>query len=79
MEEVESMATQGKISRPGAWSFPDALELGTRHLRQPAPEGLGLLQRVLRGRGLDELLAPDQLAEAVAGGRLFLDGVRLPR
>jgi hypothetical protein len=29
MVEVESMATQGKISRPGAWSFPDALELGT--------------------------------------------------
>lgn len=29
MVEVESMATQGWISRPGAWSFPDALELGT--------------------------------------------------
>ena len=29
MEEVESVATQGEISRPGAWSFPDALELGT--------------------------------------------------
>ena len=29
MVEVESMATQGNISRPGAWSFPDALELGT--------------------------------------------------
>jgi hypothetical protein len=29
MVEVESMATQGEISRPGAWSFPDALELGT--------------------------------------------------
>lgn len=29
MVEVESMATQGYISRPGAWSFPDALELGT--------------------------------------------------
>lgn len=29
MVEVESMATQGGISRPGAWSFPDAMELGT--------------------------------------------------
>lgn len=28
MIEVESMATQGGISRPGAWSFPDCLELG---------------------------------------------------
>jgi len=28
MVEVESMATQGHISRPGAWSFPDCLELG---------------------------------------------------
>ena len=29
MLEVESMATQGSVSRPGAWSFPDAMELGT--------------------------------------------------
>ena len=29
MVEVESMATQGNISRPGAWNFPDAMELGT--------------------------------------------------
>ena len=29
MVEVESMATQGNISRPGAWSFPDAFEVGT--------------------------------------------------
>lgn len=28
MIEVESMANQGHISRPGAWSFPDCLELG---------------------------------------------------
>jgi hypothetical protein len=28
MVEVESMATQGAISRPGAWSFPDCLVLG---------------------------------------------------
>lgn len=28
MIEVESMANQGYISRPGAWSFPDCLELG---------------------------------------------------
>ena len=28
MVEVESMANQGHISRPGAWSFPDCLELG---------------------------------------------------
>ena len=28
MIEAESMATQGTISRPGAWSFPDCLELG---------------------------------------------------
>jgi hypothetical protein len=28
MMEVESMATQGYISRPGAWSFPDCLEIG---------------------------------------------------
>ena len=28
MVEVESLATQGTISRPGAWSFPDCLELG---------------------------------------------------
>lgn len=28
MVEIESMATQGGISRPGAWSFPDCLELG---------------------------------------------------
>jgi hypothetical protein len=28
MVEVESMATQGHISQPGAWSFPDCLELG---------------------------------------------------
>eukprot|EP00039_Didymoeca_costata_P021632 m.345013 g.345013 ORF g.345013 m.345013 type:complete len:671 (+) comp25672_c0_seq1:63-2075(+) len=28
MIEVESMANQGYISRPGAWSFPDCLEVG---------------------------------------------------
>ena len=28
MIEVESMAAQGHISRPGAWSFPDCLEIG---------------------------------------------------
>eukprot|EP00947_MAST-08B_sp_MAST-8B-sp1_P005045 g5045.t1 len=28
MIEVESMATQGSLSRPGAWSFPDCLEVG---------------------------------------------------
>ena len=28
MVEVESLATQGHISRPGAWSFPDCMELG---------------------------------------------------
>ena len=29
MVEVESMATQGHVSRPGAWSFPDCTEIGT--------------------------------------------------
>jgi hypothetical protein len=29
MVQAESMATQGYISRPGAWSFPDAMELGS--------------------------------------------------
>lgn len=29
MIEVESMANQGPISHPGAWSFPDCSELGT--------------------------------------------------
>jgi hypothetical protein len=33
MIEVESMATQGHISRPGAWSFPDCLELGVAGVR----------------------------------------------
>ena len=28
MMEIESMANQGSISRPGAWSFPDCLEVG---------------------------------------------------
>lgn len=28
MIEVESVANQGTISRPGAWSFPDCLEVG---------------------------------------------------
>ena len=28
MIEIESVALQGRISRPGAWSFPDCLELG---------------------------------------------------
>jgi hypothetical protein len=28
MVEVESLATQGHISRPGSWSFPDCMELG---------------------------------------------------
>ena len=28
MVEVESLANQGYISRPGAWSFPDCMELG---------------------------------------------------
>ena len=28
MVEVESMAAMGGVSRPGAWSFPDCLELG---------------------------------------------------
>ena len=28
MIEIESMANQGPISRPGAWSFPDCSELG---------------------------------------------------
>lgn len=28
MVEVESVANQGHISRPGAWSFPDCLEVG---------------------------------------------------
>ena len=28
MVEAESVATQGTISKPGAWSFPDCLELG---------------------------------------------------
>ncbi len=28
MVEVESLANQGQISRPGSWSFPDCLELG---------------------------------------------------
>ncbi len=28
MIEIESMATQGSISRPGAWSFPDCMEIG---------------------------------------------------
>lgn len=28
MIELESMANQGTLSRPGSWSFPDALELG---------------------------------------------------
>ena len=28
MVEVESVAAQGGVSRPGAWSFPDCLELG---------------------------------------------------
>jgi hypothetical protein len=32
MIEIESMAMQGPISRPGAWSFPDCSELGTAGL-----------------------------------------------
>ena len=28
MVEAESVSTQGTISKPGAWSFPDCLELG---------------------------------------------------
>lgn len=28
MVEAESVATQGTISKPGAWSFPDCLEIG---------------------------------------------------
>ena len=35
MVELESMANQGHISRPGAWSFPDCLEVGT-----PGPSSL---------------------------------------
>ena len=32
MIEVESMSTQGTLSGPGAWSFPDCLELGVRSM-----------------------------------------------
>jgi hypothetical protein len=28
MVEVESLASQGRLSRPGAWAFADCLELG---------------------------------------------------
>ena len=34
MVEVESMGTQGHISRPGAWSFPGAT---TTHFRPRSP------------------------------------------
>jgi hypothetical protein len=38
MMEVESMANQGGLSKPEAWSFPDCLEVGNPGRVDPAPE-----------------------------------------
>ena len=48
MIEVESMANQGHISRPGAWSFPDCLEVGfwvhNNKTTQKSPENVTFLK-----------------------------------
>ena len=62
MVEVESMATQGHISRPGAWSFPGAT---TAHFRPGSPltkTEFDLTKRIPR------LLASDCLEIGVPGG-----------
>ena len=63
MVEVESMATQGHISRPGAWSFPGTT---TTHFR-PGVSAFDKTEFDLTKR-ISRLLASDCLEIGVPGG-----------